>query len=135
MAGRYNKILIVADDPQFLQEIVKIVKYEYDHMVVSDLDEAMARIRDGEIKVVLCDQSLQEAFGQYFLEVAQKVNDQVVRLLVVTQGNIEIGKQAADTGLIFRFFSKPISQDVVLTPNSYLELQTELYLIKTLNFF
>ncbi len=109
-------LMVVDDEAEVLRTIHDLFRMEYRVLTFTRGEEALERLQQEDVPVVLTDQQMPGMNGVQFLQKAQQVSPETVRLLFTGYSDIRAVIDAINQGSIFRYISKPWEpQDLVLT--------------------
>ncbi len=107
-------ILLVDDDPDVLQSISTLLKAEELAVVTcSNAYEALDKIQEYDIYVVLTDIRMPEMSGIELLEKIHRINPQLPVVLMTAYADLQVAVDAIKKGA-FDFLMKPTSPDYLL---------------------
>lgn len=109
----YQKLLVVDGDTRALRDHQRELGNAFDLFTATEAEGALAVLEREEIDAVLAEQSLSDQDGLSLLEQIRATHPQIRRLL--TSVDDVPGIQAhVSSGLVERFFRKPLDDDEVL---------------------
>ncbi len=107
-----EKILLVDDDKRLLAAMERVFRkrYKVDTALCGDI--ALTHLRDhGPYAVVICDMMMPRMNGLEFIDKAKDISSESVYMMLSGNASLETAVDALNRGLIFKFFSKPASQE------------------------
>ncbi len=108
------RILLVDDDLDFLASISRLL-FEHNFSVIAcdNAEEAINKIRDNNIDIVLTDIKMPKVSGIKLLEKIQTMNSQMPVILMTAYADMDIAVEAIKKGA-FDFIIKPAPPDYLL---------------------
>ncbi len=107
MAEKRQKILIVDDEPDILDSLRFALELDYDVLTASGGEEGLGLLKEHEVAVILSDQRMPKMTGVEFLERAQAISPDSVRMMLTGFADFNAIVEAVNTGQIYRYISKP----------------------------
>ena len=108
------RILVVDDDKSICKMVGKLLEMEnYPHKVVSNGEDAVEAVNEGEFDIVITDIYMGKFSGLDLLAFVQKVQPESEVIIMTAQGSVETAVQAVQNGA-FDYISKPFSIDQML---------------------
>jgi DNA-binding NtrC family response regulator len=102
------KILLVDDSLCILKALRRIFKPEgYNIFMAESARDAMEIIAKEDIDLIITDQNMPEVSGNELLKTIRKLYPDIIRIMLTGLTDIEVVKNAINTGEIYRFFNKP----------------------------
>jgi len=113
MPSRYQEypVLFVDDQRENLRAFELAFRREFKIVTAASGSEALARLSDTPIAVVLSDHRMPGMTGTELLARAREVAPRAVRLLVTAYGDAGTLAEAINDGRIYRYIPKPWDQD------------------------
>jgi two-component system, NtrC family, nitrogen regulation response regulator NtrX len=100
-------ILIIDDEKSIRKTLTEILRYEgYKIDEAADGEEGLAKFREKNYELVLCDIKMPKLDGIEFLEKAREINSEVPIIIISGHGNIETAVEAVKKGA-YDYISKP----------------------------
>jgi len=114
--GRISKTLLIVDDePQVINSIVRILRKEDIHIFTSGSGaKAMEIIKDQPVGVVLSDQNMPLMDGISFLEKVREYDENIVRILLTGYASVDSAIDAINRSQIFELLTKPWDSDALI---------------------
>ncbi|HSV26580.1 MAG TPA: response regulator [Sedimentisphaerales bacterium] len=107
-----RKILFVDDDKSILAAIKRQLKSQFDVSTVDDPQKALQLLRrSGPYPVIVSDLEMSGMSGIEFLAQARQLYPQTVCILATGHSDLNIGAEATNKGLVFRFLAKPVTAE------------------------
>ena len=100
-------LLVVDDEPQVLALIPQLFQGEFPVLTARSGTEALARLAEQEVGVVVADQRMPEMAGTELLGRIAEERPDVVRILLTAYADIESLLGAINTGRVYQFITKP----------------------------
>ena len=103
-----DKILIVDDENSVLKALTWIFADEpYQVLAFKNPLEALEKMEDTEIAVVIADQRMPEMEGSVFLEKIKEKWPDTVRIIMTGYDDFQAAVNAINKGNVYRFINKP----------------------------
>jgi PAS domain S-box-containing protein len=103
-----RKILFVDDDKSILAGIKRQLRTQFDISMADDPRKALEIVRrSGPFPVIVSDFEMGGMSGVEFLTQARQIHPQTVCIMVTGHADLNVGVEATNKGLVFRFLSKP----------------------------
>ena len=108
------KILIVEDNKDLLETISEILKDE-EYNVISALDgyEAIKRVKEGGVKIIIMDLKLPRMDGMEAYRAIKKIEPTAVTVMITGYVASDISKEAISEG-VYGILQKPFETDEIL---------------------
>jgi FixJ family two-component response regulator len=107
-----EKILLVDDERSLLDALLRVHRKAFKMSTACGPAEGLAVIeRDGPFDVVVSDFSMPEMNGVAFLARVGEICPMSVRLMLTGNAELQVAIDAVNTGRVFRFMTKPASQE------------------------
>jgi two-component system response regulator HupR/HoxA len=100
-------LLVVDDEPQVLALIPQLFRGEFPVLTARSGEEALTRLAEQEVGVVVADQRMPEMAGTELLGRIAEERPDVVRILLTAYADIESLLDAINTGRVYQFITKP----------------------------
>jgi serine phosphatase RsbU (regulator of sigma subunit) len=108
----HNRVLFVDDDPKILAAFRRQLRKKIDIETVGSGPDGLKAIRSsGPFSVVVTDYCMPDMNGIEFLTQVREVAPETVRMLLTGSADLKAAIQAVNQGNIFKFLTKPCSQD------------------------
>ncbi|MEA2031455.1 MAG: response regulator [candidate division Zixibacteria bacterium] len=102
------KILIVDDIPLVLKALQRVFRPEGYHILTATCAEEAMKVMEGEnIDMIITDENMPGLSGTDLLSLVRHKFPSVVRIMITGTDDIEVAKNAINSGEIYRFFMKP----------------------------
>ncbi len=103
-----DTILIVDDEPSVLSSIYRALRSEkWDVLTELSGEQALVRMGEQPIKVVISDERMAKMQGSEFLSLARTLYPKSVRILLTGHASLESAINVINNGEVFRFLTKP----------------------------
>ena len=107
-----DTILIVDDEPSVLSSLYRSLRSEpWEVLTELSGEQALVRLGERPIKVVISDERMAKMQGTEFLSVARALYPQTVRIMLTGHASLESAISVINNGGIFRFLTKPWNDD------------------------
>ena len=104
-------VLCVDDEPPILAALARVLRREPVQVVTTvDPDEALERVRAGNVRLILCDYRMRVMSGTSLLQVVQALSPSTVRILLTGYPEDARIRAEAEKGLM-RVCTKPWHDD------------------------
>lgn len=105
-----RKVLFVDDDKSILAALKRQLKSQFDITTADDPRKALDLVRrTGPYPVIVSDLEMGPMSGVEFLTQARQMHPQTVCILATGHTDLNIGVEATNKGLVFRFLNKPVT--------------------------
>jgi len=102
-------LLIVDDEPTGLKTLRKFFSSQYTVFAASNGQEALDILKDEDIQIIMSDQCMSPMSGLQFLSKAQKISPDSTKILFTEFTNLNLVIEAINSGLVWRYLSKPLN--------------------------
>lgn len=102
-----NRILIVDDEKDNLQALVRLLRTHFEVETTTSPFEALKWIQKDKFSVIISDQRMPEMKGVDLLEKAKHVSPSTTRVLLTGYTEIESVIDAINRGNVYRYIAKP----------------------------
>jgi signal transduction histidine kinase len=99
--------MVVDDEPEVLRSVHDLFRKDYRVVTFTRPADALDRLANDTIPVVMSDQRMSEMTGVEFLRRAREISPDTVRLLFTGYSDIKAVVDAINQGSIFRYVNKP----------------------------
>lgn len=124
-----GKILFVDDEENVLSALKRQFRKQYSVSVAAGGAEALQVIaNDGPFAVIVSDMQMPEMNGVQFLQAAQKLAPETVRLMLTGNADQKTAVEAVNQGAVFSFYTKPCTHELM---SNALEKAVEQYRLIT----
>lgn len=107
-----DRILFVDDDPKILKSFARMFSGRYDFETANSGKEGLRLIKEkGPFAIIVSDIKMPEMDGLEFLSLARERDPDGVRMILTGYADLENAMDAVNSGYIFRFLTKPCSQE------------------------
>ena len=101
-------LLLVDDSPNILKAMKRVFSPEgYDILMAESAKEALEVMAVEEVDLVITDENMPGLSGTDLLRIIRESHPNVMRFMVTGADDIEVAKNAINSGEIYRFFTKP----------------------------
>jgi len=108
------KILFVDDETNVLNALKRQFRKTYDVSLASSGAEGLKMlVEKGPFSVIISDMQMPEMNGVQFLQAAQKVSPDSVRLMLTGNADQQTAVDAVNHGSVFSFYTKPCTPEVL----------------------
>jgi response regulator RpfG family c-di-GMP phosphodiesterase len=109
-----EKVLFVDDEENVLSALKRQFRKRYDVCLASSGADGLTRLVDeGPFAVVVSDMQMPEMNGVQFLQAAQKLSPDTVRLMLTGNADQQTAVDAVNQGCVFSFYTKPCAPEVL----------------------
>jgi DNA-binding NtrC family response regulator len=105
------KIMIVDDEPANLRTIERLFRPDYQVVTASSGAEALALLDQHEIALLISDQRMPAMTGIQLMMKTVAIRPQMVKILLTGYTDVGALIQALNSGLVYRYLTKPWSND------------------------
>jgi len=106
-AGQPPAMLVVDDEPQIQNALVRLFGQRFRVLTASRGQEGVELLHGDQFAVIVSDQRMPGMTGAEFLAVAASLQPLASRILMTAYSEIEAVVQAVNTGKVFSYVSKP----------------------------
>ncbi len=111
-----SKVLLVDDEPEVLYSFEPILQSRYDFYTAENPLDALTKVKDtGPFSVVVSDYRMPKMNGVDLLKEVMKVNKNTTRILLTGFSDYNSIIDAINSGNIFRYLTKPIQINDLIT--------------------
>ena len=111
-----EKILCVDDDEHLLMGWQRMLRKMFQLSVATSGQEGLDILAaDGPFAIVCADMSMPGMSGIEFLAQVRKTYPDTVRVMITGHADFEVAMSAVNEGRIFRFLTKPVPQETMIT--------------------
>jgi DNA-binding NtrC family response regulator len=103
-----RRLLIVDDEPDMLDFLDRVFRREYEVLRAQSVEEALIRLDDGQLDVIVTDRRMPRRSGLELLEIAAQRQPQAVRVLLTGYADSLVDEKVAQWRLVDAWVSKPI---------------------------
>lgn len=101
-------LLLVDDSPNILKAMARAFRPEgYNLLLAGSAKEAIEIMTNEKVDLIITDENMPGLSGTDLLRVVRETHPFVVRFMVTGADDIEVAKNAINSGEIYRFFTKP----------------------------
>ncbi|HBE02795.1 MAG: hypothetical protein A2096_03735 [Spirochaetes bacterium GWF1_41_5] len=119
-----HKILFVDDEKNILSAVKRSFRDSgYEVLFAESGKEALARLTENQVSVIITDMRMPEMDGAEFLEKAEKIQPDAVRMALSGYSDRDTILRAVNSGHIWRYIAKPWEDsDLLMAINNALQL-------------
>jgi len=129
MAKAKHTLLVVDDEPDLVQSVVDLLRFDYRVLGAIRASEALKVMEREPVDVIMTDQRMPEMTGVELLKVLREQYPYAVRLLFTAYADIDAVTDAINQGSVYRYISKPWEphelREVLRQAVEYHDLRTE----------
>jgi DNA-binding NtrC family response regulator len=103
-----GRLLIVDDEPDMLDFLERVFRRQYEVVRAQSVEEALRRLDDGPLEVIVTDRRMPRRSGLELLELAAKRQPDAVRVLLTGYADSLIDESIEQWRLVDAWVSKPI---------------------------
>jgi two-component system, response regulator PhcR len=107
MANSKHCILVVDDEPDLVQSVQDLLRFEYRVLGTTRATEGLRIMEREKVDIVMTDQRMPEMTGVEFLKRLRESYPDTVRLLFTAYADIDAVTDAINQGSVYRYISKP----------------------------
>lgn len=111
-----RQVLLVDDEPKVLQAYYRLLHTKFDvHTAASGLQAFEIMARQGPFAVIVSDYQMPVMNGIEFLSRVRCLSPNSIRIMLTGQGDMQTAIAAINDGAVFRFLTKPCSNENMQT--------------------
>lgn len=112
-----NKTVLLIDDEQSILDAMSRLMHKEDFILLAGLsgEEGLQILNDYQVELVIVDQNMPGMTGIEFLSLVKDLHPDVIRVILTGQAELGIVVDAINKGEVYRYFSKPINKDEIIT--------------------
>ena len=107
-------VLIVDDQIEVLNMLRRLLSKDYNILSANGGDEALDYLKKATVAVILSDQRMPKMDGITFLNRAQKIQPEAIRIMITGYADIEATIGAVNQAGIYHYISKPFEPDEIV---------------------
>ena len=107
MAKAKHTLLVVDDEPDLVQSVQDLLRFEYRVLGATRATEGLKMLEREKVDIVMTDQRMPEMTGVEFLKTLRENYPDTTRLLFTAYADIEAVTDAINQGNVYRYISKP----------------------------
>jgi len=111
MANSKPSLLVVDDEPDLVQSVKDLLRYDYRVFGVTRAAEGLAVMERENIDIVMSDQRMPEMTGVELLKRLREKYPDTIRLLFTAYADINAVTDAINEGSVYRYITKPWDLD------------------------
>ena len=104
-------VLIVDDQIEVLNMLRRLLSKDYNILLANGGDEALDYLKKAPVAVILSDQRMPKMDGITFLNHAQKIRPEAIRIMITGYADIEATIGAVNQAGIYHYISKPFEPE------------------------
>ena len=109
-----RRVLLVDDEPKVLSALRRQLRSRFDIVTAVGGAEGLETLQsEGPFAVIISDMRMPEMDGIAFLQKAEDVSRDTVRMMLTGNADQETAVKAVNEGRVFRFFTKPCSTEIL----------------------
>lgn len=109
-----HKILVVDDEPANLRLLERLFRARYQVITASSGTEALERLGQYDVAVIISDQRMPGMTGIEFLKRAAQMRSQTVRIILTGYTDIGALVEVINSGVVYKYVPKPWSNEDLL---------------------
>src|SRR5512138_2916271 len=103
-----HKVLLVDDETDIINILKELIELEeFEVLTAGSGEEALAKMMENVIDVVISDEHMPGMPGTELLGIARSQYPDTIRILMTGYANLDMAIRAINDGEIYRFFTKP----------------------------
>ena len=102
-----GRVLVVDDEPTTTALLAKLLGKEHEVVQAASGDEALQRLAEEPVDVIIADQRMPGMTGMEFLAICRKRYPEAVRMMLTAYTDPAVVVDAINKGEVYRFLSKP----------------------------
>lgn len=102
-----GRVLVVDDEPTTTALLAKLLGRDHDVIVAASGDEALRRLAEAPVDVILADQRMPGMTGMEFLAICRERYPDAIRMMLTAYTDPAVVVDAINKGEVYRFLSKP----------------------------
>ncbi len=111
-----NRVLLVDDDLDIISAFQRNLRKHFVIKTAINGIEALEIIRDNpQFAVIVSDYNMPKMTGIELLSAVRKVSPDTVRVMLTGYADLDTSMTAVNEGAVFRFLTKPINTDILIT--------------------
>lgn len=104
-------VLIVDDQIEVLNMLRRLLSKDYNIVLANNGNEALDYLKKAPVTVILSDQRMPKMDGVTFLNLAQKIRPEAIRIMITGYADIEATIGAVNQAGIYHYISKPFEPE------------------------
>src|SRR5882762_1609990 len=109
------KIMIVDDEPANLRTLLRLFRQEYQVITAESGPEALTLLQQHDVALMISDQRMPQMTGIELMKKAVEVRPQMVKILLTGYTDIGALIESINSGLVYRYLTKPWNNDDLQT--------------------
>jgi DNA-binding NtrC family response regulator len=105
------KIMVVDDEPANLRTLVRLFRESYDVLTAESGAEALAMLEQHNVALLISDQRMPQMSGIELMKQTVALRPQMARILLTGYTDVEALIEAINSGLVYRYVTKPWNND------------------------
>lgn len=106
-------ILYVDDEVENLETFMRIFRNDYDVMVAPSGEQALKKIENQQVPVIIADQRMPGISGLNFLEKASKQITNLVGIILTAYTDVNVLVDAVNSGCVYKYITKPWKENEI----------------------
>jgi len=104
-------IMIVDDEPANVRALRRVFSSEYDVITAGSGAEALEKLQQEDVAVLITDQRMPEMTGIELLKRSVSIRPRMVRIILTGYSDIEALVEAINSGQVYKYVTKPWSNE------------------------
>ena len=104
-------IMIVDDEPANVRALQRVFSSEYDVITAGSGAEALEKLQQEDVAVLITDQRMPEMTGIELLKRSVSIRPRMVRIILTGYSDIEALVEAINSGQVYKYVTKPWSNE------------------------
>jgi len=105
------KIMIVDDEPANLRTLARLFNQDYHLVTAASGTEALTLLEQHDVALLISDQRMPEMTGIELMKNTVAVRPHMVRILLTGYTDVEALIDSINSGLVYRYMTKPWNND------------------------
>lgn len=105
------KIMVVDDEPANLRTLTRMFRDSYDVLTAESGAEALTLLEQHNVALLISDQRMPQMSGIELMKQTVALRPQMVRILLTGYTDVEALIEAINSGLVYRYVTKPWNND------------------------
>ena len=105
------KIMVVDDEPANLRTLERIFRQDYQVVTAPSGAEALALLEHHDVALLISDQRMPAMTGIELMKRTVSLRPQMVKILLTGYTDVEALIEAINSGLVYRYLTKPWNND------------------------
>jgi DNA-binding NtrC family response regulator len=105
------RIMVVDDEPANLRTLTRMFRESYEVLTAESGAEALALLEQHNVALLISDQRMPQMSGIELMKQTVALRPQMVRILLTGYTDVEALIEAINSGLVYRYVTKPWNND------------------------